>query len=179
MPSAASTTEPASATSLQQPLLPTPSSTSTPTSTSTSTANSTTSAPPTSSPSRRTFRLAHPATYFLVLSGLTCLGLAAYFPTLPRPVSLLQPIVDLAYFLFREQWVVQAVFYTAIGLHIGEALWVSVSGVLGRKGVEAGWARLAWVGQTVLLGWGSVGLLRGLPDVQHSGSRNTVAAATG
>ena len=110
--------------------------------------------------------------YFFVLFGMSCLGLAAFCPSLPRSLWLLQPIVDLAYWLFREQWVVQAVFYTAVGLHLGETLWVCVSGILQRKGVTSGWGRLAWIVQTVLLGWGSVGLLRGLPDVRHGNTRS-------
>ena len=123
--------------------------------------------------SQFTFRFAHPFIYLFVLFGMSCLALAAFHPSLPRSLSLLQPVVDLAYFLFREQWVVQAVFSTAVGLHVGEALWVCVSGVLNRKGVVAWWDRVAWIGQTVLLGWGSVGLLRRLPDVRHSAGRSS------
>ena len=158
---------------LQQPLLSAASST---TSASSAASSSTTPSPLPSTPSHRTFRFAHPLVYFLVLFGMSSLSLAAFHPQpLPPPLSLLRPVVELAYILFREQCVVQAVFYTAVGLHVGEAVWVAVSGVLRRKGVVDGWERLAWVGQTVLLGWGSVGLLRRLPDVQLSNSRSAAA----
>ena len=106
---------------------------------------------------------------------MACLGLAAFYPIVPPSLAVLQPVVSLAYFLFGEQWVVQAVFYTAVGLHAGEALWVAASSMLRRKGVHDGWVRGAWVMQTVLLGWGSVRLLRKLPDVRDGNRRLSAA----
>ena len=145
---------------------------------STATSSSTTAAPATGTHSHRTFRFAHPFVYFFVIAGMTCLGLAAFLPSLPRWLSPLQPIVRLAYYLFAEQWVVQGVFCTAVGLHVGETLWVCASGVLDRKGVVERRDRMAWVVQTALLGWGSVGLLRQLPNVRPSPSRGMPTTAT-
>ena len=101
---------------------------------------------------------------------MPALGLAAYYGRL-SPLAIMQPLVSLVYFVFREQWVVQAVWYTAAATHLAETLWVAASGVLDDKGVVDRWHRVGWVVQTFLVGWGGIGLLRQLPDVKRDGSK--------
>jgi hypothetical protein len=110
--------------------------------------------------SRHYFRFTHPGLALAILLGMTLTATFAFES--PEAVDaspllrLLSPLRTFSYLIFRSQTAIRSVFFAAVAAHVLEAgVALQVSSALGCSSQT----RLFWFVQTVLYGYGSLGLL--------------------
>jgi hypothetical protein len=114
--------------------------------------------------SRHYFRFTHPALAIAILSGMTLTAIFAFespeaahaTPSLSLCSTVLSSLRSFSYLLFQSQTCIRSVFFAAVGAHVLEAcvaLYESIA--LGCSSDRT----VLWFLQTVLYGYGSLGLL--------------------
>lgn len=92
--------------------------------------------------------------WILIITGLVMLGIVAYDPNCCSETSLMSGVKWLALTIFREQIVVQVVFWLAMAAHVGEAIYASN---LAYHHCHNKW--ILWGIQTFITGFASLRLL--------------------